>query len=710
MATRAAAELSVEQCREVAEWIEANRESLPPAVRAFLRFHVPYLAAGEGDPMRRAAETALRSLLRALHLTPSSEKRRTSGSPLAGLPGGGGSRAKSEQERLEARLARCHELSGWHRDLKKRHDRRSKRIAKRLVEMSKEKSETRQVDEESWALDLSDIELTAEDRAEIKAGTEQFVAHLQEGGSADPALRSVAETLMPASSVLVQEEQAQALAKVPEGLADAKVVETIHETRVRYDFAVVVKRIEIDVEKKILVGTDGERQVIAGSTREYGPPRYQVTWDTLATLTRLIGQFAMPFNRLATLLSSQEKRFTAGGLGRMLHTVAMRFVPIYLYLGNELSGSDYLAGDDTSCRVIEVSSYLEWAKANPVEAKGQAPPWSGYATPSNAKKSLQQCQEIREARIRRREDGDRAAVPTREEVPSLGMIIGARFPFESMRRNGEGPKAAMHTTVVTGRSAADDPKSLIVFYRSHLGSCGNLFESILEGRDEKQKNLVLQGDLSTTNLVTTEKLLARFNIRVIGCSAHARRPFALYEDEDPFSCRRMLHLFTGLAIHEDQLNEFGRNRKNVLAVRGTESREMWNDILQLAKSMTEKWSRATNLGAAARYIINHFEALTAYLDDPRLEESNTPRERMLRTEKLIEGSSLFRRSLEGRFVLDVVRTILQTAVAAGVPVHEYLVSVLRTSEMEIVEHPERFTPHAWAQRSASAPTAAQTQS
>jgi hypothetical protein len=60
-------------------------------------------------------------------------------------------------------------------------------------------------------------------------------------------------------------------------------------------------------------------------------------------------------------------------------------------------------------------------------------------------------------------------VRTSEETPSLGVNIGRRFSFESLRRNGDGPKEAIHTAVVTGRSAADDPKSLIVFYRSHLG-------------------------------------------------------------------------------------------------------------------------------------------------------------------------------------------------------------------------------------------------
>ena len=48
--------------------------------------------------------------------------------------------------------------------------------------------------------------------------------------------------------------------------------------------------------------------------------------------------------------------------------------------------------------------------------------------------------------------------------------------------------------------------------------------------------------------------------------------------------------------------------------------------------MAERWSKATELGAAARYVINHFLALTAYLDDPRLEPSNTLRERMRQRE------------------------------------------------------------------------------
>ncbi len=53
---------------------------------------------------------------------------------------------------------------------------------------------------------------------------------------------------------------------------------------------------------------------------------------------------------------------------------------------------------------------------------------------------------------------------------------------------------------------------------------------------------------------------------------------------------------------------------------------------------------------------------------------------------------MLRLNLEGRFVLDIGRTILQTAVAARVPVQEYLKSVLQSDVAEVEEHPERFTP------------------
>jgi len=686
-------ELSTEQRREVARWIALNLASLPEHVRVFLAPHCKYLAA-DGD-LRRHFDATFRELRRALGITPSSERRR-SGHPLASLPPGRARSAQTEQERLEEQLDRSVQLGGWHAELNDRHHRKATRIEKRLAKMkttatTDREQETLMTDQDvTEDTPVEEIELTPEEQAASQTIARQFGEHLMLGAGADPALQSVNETLMPGGAVVTTEEYEDLLAEVPEDLADATLVKTLHERRVRYDFTVSVSRIEIDVEKKVVVKPNGERTVVATSTAAFGPPHYSVTWSALATLAVLVGQFALPLNRLATMFSTFGKRFTAGGLGRMLHYVAERLVPICLELADQLADSRILAGDDTSCRVVEVSSYFA------AEKKEKPPPWADYRTRAAAEQSLKRCEQMRQDRMLRREDGDREARRTPDEGPSLGMLIGRVLDFESPRQDGQGFKQSLNTTVLSGRSIAEDPCSLIVFYRSHLGSCGNLLESILRGRNPSAREVILQADLSTTNLVTDPELLARFTFRLIGCSAHARRPFALYEHEDPVYCGWMLHLFKGLAIHEQRLDVHGRNRQNVLAVRQAESRALWVQIQELATKMKAKWSKATKLGAGARYILKHYDKLTAYLDDPHLEATNNLRERMLRTEKLIEGSSMFRRSLEGRFALDVVRTVMQTAVAAGVPVHEYLESVLRADAEEIATHPERFTPRAWA--------------
>jgi hypothetical protein len=69
---------------------------------------------------------------------------------------------------------------------------------------------------------------------------------------------------------------------------------------------------------------------------------------------------------------------------------------------------------------------------------------------------------------------------------------------------------------------------------------------------------------------------------------------------------------------------------------------------------------------------------------------------MLRMEKLIQANALFRNSLEGRFALDINRTALQTAIAAQVPLQEYVNYVLRASPEKVAANPENYTALAYS--------------
>jgi hypothetical protein len=685
-------QLSYEGRKEAAAWLAKHIQSAPAAVRLCLEDVVTSLtAASQGS--QKQFNIHWRQLGRALGLIASSE-RRPSGNPLSAFKVSGASQSKNERERLEQQRQQVNALMQRYDDLRNKQQNKLTKLSTILAKMAAN-PETGSMQEIDIDTPLEDIELSEQAKAASAKHAQDFVGRLELGEGRDPALQPATEALMNASVVSTAQDKVSLDVDLPEGVGEEDVVKTLTETRVRYDFSVAVTRVELDVEKKVIVAKDGSRRVLSASTSEFGPPRYAVTWSALATLAIMIGQFAMPLNRLATMLTTSMKRYTAGSLSRMAHYVAERFVPIYLELADQVADSENLGGDDTSCRVVEISSYFSKL---PKQGKAPPPPWAGYRTVADAEKSHAICLGLNQEIRKHRQEGERDAKSTLLVEPSLCLLIGRELDFESARRDGKGGKQSLNTTVVTGRSAAADPRSLIVFYRSHLGSLGNLLELLLRKRKPSARKLTVQVDLSTTNLVTDPALTSRFDIELFGCTSHARRPFALYEDQDRLYAPYMLTLFKGLAIHEHLLDRQGRNCENVLAVREQDSRPLWQEIKKYAETLTNRWSKDSPLGAAARYIVKHFEKLTAYLRNPRLEATNNLRERLLRTEKLIEKSSMFRRTIEGRVVLDILRTILQTAVAAGAPAHEYLVDVMRADPADIAKNPERYTPLAWVKR------------
>jgi len=603
-----------------------------------------------------------------------STERRSSGRAVGAKSGGDGRKPRSERERLLVNRERHANLSDWHKDLAEKNRDKMKRIDKRLENLPE--PEPKATDEQTQEAEVAKRE---QQRQELQA-------RYALGGEADPALQSVTETLMAGADANITDEvvQLQAPELPSEGCT---LLETRVDERVRYDFKLEVCRVVAQVEKKIFTDEQGMRRVSSASTRPLGPPRFGVTWGFLANMAILVVQYAMPMNRLANMLSSHHKRFTAGSLARMLRYVAAHFFCIYLQLFDDLADAAVLQGDDTSTRVLEVKRYFDQVDALPDEEtddkQRKKPPWESYRTIEKAEATYTEQTAS--------QDSDSAEI-------SLAVRLSRELGFQSDRRTGQGGKRALNTTVLSGRADPSDPRSFIAFYRSHLGGLGNLLEVLLYRRNPRNKTVAVQTDLSTVNLIRDPKLLEIFDIVQYGCASHARRVFAQYEHEDPELCGMMLHFFKGVFLYEDGLDLYGRNIENVTAIRDVDIRENWQGIKRLAEIMSKKWSAQTKLGEAARYIIRHYDALTAYLGDPRLEPSNNLSERLLRLEKLIQSSSMFRATLEGRFALDIMRSVLQTAIAAEVPLYKYVFSILTTPRSEIEAHPENYTPRAWARR------------
>ncbi len=512
--------LTVEQRAEIKAW-RAHASEVPSAVLTALAQHSQLTDALASSNYKLGR--FLLALRMAMGIIPKSEKRK-SGNPIGGTALATDTKPRDPLERLRQKRDRHTGLSDWHQKLAKSHKRKAGRAEDKLKS-------------------LEEIELTPEEVAEAKRGTADYIARLQLGdGKKDAALEPATEAFMSGGNITTSEEYAEACVD-PEVLTGLVIEQRLSDERTRYDFNMNISRITVEVEK--LVVRDGaETRVISGSTRRLGPQKSELTWGFLANLMILASQYSMPFNRLGTLLSSPEKKFTSQMLSKWFAHIGERFVPIYLFLARELANADVMSGDDTGNRVIEISRYFKALG----KAKGDDldPPWKHYATCEAA-----------------------AATLTRSGPWDLGTMIGAVLPFVSNRLDGRGSKVDMHTSVVTGRGNQGDPRSNIVFYRSHFGGLGNMLNAILSLRDKSNAEITIQSDLATVNLVSDGSLLKWLSVNYAGCTSHARRTFAQHEDEDPDSCAHILHLFKGLYIYERGIDVYGRNTENTLAVRGS---------------------------------------------------------------------------------------------------------------------------------------------
>ena len=221
---------------------------------------------------------------------------------------------------------------------------------------------------------------------------------------------------------------------------------------------------------------------------------------------------------------------------------------------------------------------------------------------------------------------------------------------------------------------------------------GKALNSVLTLRNSENRKIVIQSDLSRVNLVSDPEVLKKVDVEYAGCTSHARRDFKRYEHEDPDLCERIVNLFDMLFYFEKSLELYNRNQQSVEAVRSHDSKETWEEILEVAGIIASKWSRETKLGEAARYVLKNYNRLIYYIKDPRVDVSNNFSERMLRMENIIESQAFFRSTIEGRVALDIIRTIMQTAIVADVAPYEYLMHVLKSPPDDVAENSQRYTP------------------
>lgn len=198
-----------------------------------------------------------------------------------------------------------------------------------------------------------------------------------------------------------------------------------------------------------------------------------------------------------------------------------------------------------------------------------------------------------------------------------------------------------------------------------------------------------------------------------GCNAHARRPFAAHLKISPGDpdAQSIVGLYAQIYFLEKQVNEGPEDGllERRRCVRDQQSRPIMDRIRSEADRIAGAHPHASNLAKGARYIQNHWDDLTRFIDDPLLPPDNNAAENALRINALIRKNSLFHGSEDGGHRAATALTIVHSCRLAEIEPLRYLEQVaprllaLRDRDTLIGADLSHLTPRAVAQADQTEP-------
>jgi len=195
------------------------------------------------------------------------------------------------------------------------------------------------------------------------------------------------------------------------------------------------------------------------------------------------------------------------------------------------------------------------------------------------------------------------------------------------------------------------------------------------------------------------------DVTEVACWAHVRRKF--YD----------VHKVNGSSIAKEALERIGalfdveraiagKPPDERRAVRITQAQPRHDELAAWFDARLRLIPGKSELAGAIRYARSRWSALTAYLDDGRLEVSNNAAENAIRPVTLGRKNWLFAGSDSGGMRAAILYTLIRSARLNGVEPEAWLRDVLS----RIADHPinrvDELLPWAWAAREGSAKLAA----
>jgi hypothetical protein len=164
-------------------------------------------------------------------------------------------------------------------------------------------------------------------------------------------------------------------------------------------------------------------------------------------------------------------------------------------------------------------------------------------------------------------------------------------------------------------------------------------------------------------------------IQLAFCLAHARRKFVTVykETKSPFAHEVITRI---AAIYAIEARVRGTSAEIRLAARQNETTRLMEDLKARMTEVRDGISAQSSLAEAIRYALHHWDGLTLFLSDGRVEVDSNTVERSMRPIALGRRNSLFSGSEGGAESWAILASLLNTAKLNDVDPQTYLCDVL----------------------------------
>ncbi len=215
--------------------------------------------------------------------------------------------------------------------------------------------------------------------------------------------------------------------------------------------------------------------------------------------------------------------------------------------------------------------------------------------------------------------------------------------------------------------------------------CGEHLETFLTlGVDEAGNAMLWTGTITADAASNHDRLFLDGDRIESGCNAHSFRKFRDDADKAPLLASRAMAFIDGFYKVEAEAREENLAGAELLARRRARAGPQAKAFKDWLDTHITDLLPSHPVRKAMQYCLNHWEALTRFLEDPAVPLDNNASERALRKVALLRNNSLYASGEDGAVRLCTMLTLIQTCRLIEVEPYAYLVWALT----RVVPHPD----------------------